>query len=195
MKLMSLEHGRLAYWGDFVVHGAALGWLTWHLCLYTAAWTLVLAVPLVVLGGAAWTLTEYLLHRCVLHGMPPFKRWHALHHARPQALIAGPTVLSSALLLLVAWPLWWALPLWAAQAWMAGFLAGYLLYGLLHHTLHQALHAAWPTDRGLRGWLHRRRRWHALHHHGQGARCYGVTTGFWDRRLGSSALGSPVRPC
>ena len=37
----------------------------------------------------------------------------------------------------------------------------------------------------LATWLQQRRRWHALHHHGSGTRCYGVSTAFWDRRFGS----------
>ncbi len=178
MKVLSLEHSSLAYWADFALHGTAALALALHLVWVTPWWPLWMALPVAALGWWAWTLAEYGLHRWVLHGVPPFKGWHALHHARPRALVAGPTVLSATLLALVALPVWWWLPLWAAEAWLLGFMVGYLAYGLVHHATHHG--------QGRRGWLLQRRRWHALHHHGRVGRCYGVSTGFWDHCLGSA---------
>lgn len=179
MGLVSLEHSKTVYWADFALHGAAVailaGALAWD---NGAAHRVPAALAVACAGWAAWTLVEYVLHRFVLHGLAPFKHWHALHHDRPAALIAGPTLLSASLLLLLVFlPAWLWLPHWAAEALVLGVVSGYLAYGLVHHATH---HWRMPA-----GWLQRRKRWHALHHHRQGAHCYGVTTGFWDRRFGS----------
>lgn len=53
-------------------------------------------------GWLAWTGIEYALHRWVLHRLPPFKRLHEAHHARPTAYIGTPTWPSAALFL-AAW--------------------------------------------------------------------------------------------
>lgn len=74
MGLLSLEHSKAAYRADLALHGAA------------------------VAGLAGWTAIEYAMHRFVLHGMPPFRAWHALHHARPSARIGAPTLLSGSLI-------------------------------------------------------------------------------------------------
>jgi hypothetical protein len=55
-------------------------------------------VALALLGLVAWTLLEYALHRFVLHGLQPFRTWHAEHHRRPRALIGTPTILSATLI-------------------------------------------------------------------------------------------------
>ena len=194
MGLLSLEHTTTAYWADFVLHGSAAVGLAVALVAWTPpdlAWRTALLLPL---GGAAWTLLEYLLHRFVLHGLQPFSHWHALHHARPRALICGPTVLSSALITgLVFAPAWAALGLRLAAALTLGVLLGYLAYGLMHHATHH-----W---RAGAGWLKRQKHWHALHHHAPVTGYFGVTTRLWDhvfasvptqRRPGSTNGSSPA---
>ena len=131
-------------------------------------------------GGALWTLAEYGLHRFVLHGLPPFDRWHAEHHRRPQALIGSPTLLSASLFaVLAAAPAVALLGAWPAAALMFGLLTGYLLYGVMHQGLHHVGPLAprrWP-------WLLRRRHWHGQHHRSGNAQPahFGVTSGLWDR--------------
>jgi sterol desaturase/sphingolipid hydroxylase (fatty acid hydroxylase superfamily) len=146
MGLLSLEHGRFAYRADFVLYGVVIAALAVDLVLRTtsgpswgsAAWELG---AWVVGGLLAWTLIEYLVHRFVLHGLRPFKGWHAAHHRDTSALIGLPTVFSAALFAgLVAAPAWWLLGADRAQAFTLGVLAGYLMYAVVHHLAHHT----WP---------------------------------------------------
>lgn len=189
MHWLTLEHSPGAYRADFYVYGAVL----------LALGALLLARPpdprllgWVVAGALGWTLLEYLLHRFVLHGLPPFKRWHAEHHRRPTALIAAPTLLTTTLFvaLLVLPGLAW-LGVWPTAALSLGLLGGYLAYGLIHHAIHRPMTA--DATRFGRRWLLKRRLWHGLHHrrmHGKTPGSppssvmegyYGVSSAFWDR--------------
>jgi len=190
MRWLAFEHSLGAYRADFFIYGTvsvALG------AALLAGPRDVRLLGWVAAGALGWTLLEYLLHRFVLHGLPPFKRWHAEHHRRPTALIAAPTLLTAllftALLLLPA--VWW-LGIWPAVALSFGLLNGYLAYGLTHHAIHGVSAGAKPTWI-VRRWLMRRRRWHGLHHR-RVARAapgrapasapqgyYGVSSIFWDR--------------
>lgn len=181
MGLLSLEHSPAVYWADFAWHAVvalSLAGLLAAGLLAAPGWPRAAAMlALVALGGLLWTLIEYMLHRFVLHGVPPFRHWHALHHQRPRALICGPTLLSSAgIAALVLAPAWALLGLPHAEALTLGVVLGYLVYGLAHHAAHHG---------GGGRWMQQRRRWHALHHHGAAAAGYGVSTGLWDRVFAS----------
>jgi cyclopropane-fatty-acyl-phospholipid synthase len=175
MGLFSLEQGPALYRADYVFYGfavAALAGLTWAELPPAHG---AQAVACVALGAAGWTLAEYALHRFVLHGLQPFSRWHAEHHARPTALISAPTLLSASLIIAFVFvPVLALAGAWPACALTFGVLTGYLAYAVTHHAVHH-----WH---GQNAWLLRRKRWHALHH---GTRAdpghYGVTTGVWDR--------------
>ena len=181
MGLFALEHSKVAYRADFALYGTAVAVLA--AVLWVAGprqqWLTMLALVLLGLGG--WTAIEYALHRFVLHGLQPFRRWHAQHHQRPTALICTPTVLSATLIAaLVFLPaLAWG-NLWRACALTLGLLGGYLVYTITHHATHH-----WRADNA---WLKQRKRWHALHHHRAVGKpgCYGVTSAFWDRVFGSA---------
>lgn len=195
MRWLAFEHSPAAYRADFVIYGAvsiALG-----IALLAGPWQLRLLGW--ALGGAlGWTLLEYLLHRFVLHGLPPFKHWHAEHHRRPGALIAAPTLLTASLFTTLLLLTGWGLGAWPAAALSFGLLNGYLAYGLTHHVIHQPATArshAWISRR----WLAQRRIWHGMHHRrlattaalagtplpftAQGY--YGVSSTFWDRVFGT----------
>lgn len=180
MKLLTLEHSKTAYQADVVFYGVAVALLATLLLLDAppAHWMRLSAC--VLIGAAAWTAMEYGAHRFVLHGLPPFSRWHAAHHERPSALICAPTVVSAALIGgLVFLPAWGLFGLWPAAALTQGVLVGYLFYTVTHHATHH-----W---RARRPWLRERKRWHALHHRrGEWPACYGVTTSFWDHVFGSA---------
>jgi cyclopropane-fatty-acyl-phospholipid synthase len=187
MNLIRIEHSRLAYRADFALYGAAIAALAGFL-LAAAPPSQGVAIAACVLAGLAlWTVVEYGLHRFVLHGVPPFRRWHAEHHARPTALICAPTILTASLIAgLVFLPALLMADLWPACALTLGLLAGYQVYAVTHHATHH-----W---RARSPWLRRRKQWHALHHHhaGEGA-CYGVTTGFWDHVFGSARAAARAR--
>lgn len=187
MRLLSFEHGRAAYRADFVLYGVAVAGLSvLLLAVGPSGHGLALGASLLA-GVLGWSLIEYLLHRFVLHGVAPFRRWHEQHHARPTALICTPTLLSATLIgLFVFLPAALLGDRWMACALTLGLLVGYLGYAVTHHAIHH-----W---RGDGAWLMRRKRWHALHHrHGGGARCYGVTGAFWDRVFGSAPAPAAVR--
>ncbi len=190
MGLLSLEHSPADYWADFAWHA------TVALALAVAVGAglpqapgsagLAAALALVLAGLLLWTLIEYLLHRFVLHRLPPFRHWHARHHERPRALICGPTLLSSVLIaVLVAAPAWAALGAAQAQALTLGLVLGYLAYGVVHHSAHHG---------GGGRWMQARRRWHALHHHAPVPAGYGVSTGLWDHVFASVPTAGPRRP-
>jgi len=174
MGLLTTEHGKAGYLADFVLYFVASATLAVLLAVVApyARRTEILAFAL--LGLVAWTLVEYVLHRFVLHGIQPFKAWHAEHHRRPRALIGTPTILSAALIAaLVFLPALVLSDLWRASALTFGLLTGYLVYAIVHHATHH-----WRVDNA---WLRKVKRHHALHHSpiavpGR----YGVSSAFWD---------------
>lgn len=174
MNLFSLEHGKLGYWTDFALYGAAVALLA-GLQLRAPRGQWLEDAVLSVSGLAGWTLIEYGMHRFVLHGLPPFNGWHAQHHLRPSALISAPTALSASLILVLVFvPAWLLAGTGPATALTFGVLVGYLAYAVAHHGTHH-----WRADNI---WSRRRKHWHAVHHHStQVGCCYGVTSGFWDR--------------
>jgi cyclopropane-fatty-acyl-phospholipid synthase len=179
MSPFTLEHSRWAYRADFALYGTAVVLLAAFL-LAAGPHELRLEIwALALLGLASWSAIEYALHRFVLHGLQPFQRWHAEHHERPTALICSPTLFSATLIAtLVFLPALVLGNLWRACALTLGVLSGYLAYAITHHATHH-----WRADNA---WLKQRKRWHALHHHRDGPRCYGVTSTFWDRVFGSA---------
>src|ERR1035441_8414894 len=188
MGLFTIEHGEAAYRADFALYGIAVAALAVFLPVAGPPGLQLQLLALALLGLASWTAIEYAIHRFVLHGLAPFKRWHEEHHQRPTALIGAPTILSASLIFgLVFLP---ALALggpWRACALTLGVLTGYLLYAITHHAAHH-----WHAESA---WLKRRKRWHALHHHNAGQLGgYGVTSAFWDHVFGTArASAASVR--
>lgn len=179
MGAVNLEHSKSAYTADFAFYTLAILAIAVYLTVFSAGnhWTDGINLVLTFISGlCAWSLVEYLLHRFVLHGLQPFKRWHFEHHIRPTALIGAPTVLSSGLIFtLVFLPAWASMGLQGAAALTLGVLVGYLAYATVHHGVHH-----W---RAKSAWLIKRKRWHALHHHADTAHApgrYGVSTSLWD---------------
>ena len=181
MSILSFEHGPFAYRAGFALYGVAVVGLSALLVGRAPHGSGLDLIAMCAAGLAAWTLIEYLFHRFLLHGLSPFREWHAKHHARPTARIASPTLFSASLLVVLVYlPAWLLVGSWAACALTLGVTAGYLAYAVAHHATHH-----W---RASSRWLKGKKRWHAAHHH-QGAgqlRCFGVTNSFWDRVFGTS---------
>lgn len=173
MGSSALEHSKLAYRADFVIYALAVVLIACALLMAGPRTDRPFMATLVVLGLLGWSLLEYVAHRFVLHGLPPFSVWHAAHHDRPTALICTPTLLSGSLIaVLVFLPALLLSNLWRGSALTLGVLVGYLAYSCVHHAVHH-----WH---GGGRWLRRRKYCHAKHHRKGDAGYYGVTTSFWD---------------
>lgn len=180
---------RLSDWGyraDFYVYPVLI-----VACATVTLWHAPLralgpAIAAAGMGLIAWTALEYLLHRWLLHRVPPFNRLHALHHANPSALIGTPTWLSAPLFL----ALWAALTLEAtalvAGGLTTGLMIGYLAYAAVHDAVHHR--RARPGS-----WLHHAKLRHARHHRVEASSEFGVSSGLWDAILRTSSRTSP--PC
>ncbi|KAB2970239.1 sterol desaturase family protein [Zoogloea sp.] len=131
-------------------------------------------------GLIAWTPVEYLLHRFILHGLEPFRRWHLEHHRQPDAPMRTPVVFSLAFVFaLLMLPFLLVTDTGAALALSGGLLLGHLVQESVHHRLHRA-------PRAGAGWLARRQCFHAFHHHDDDAMAFGTLTAFWDCLLGTA---------
>ena len=187
MGLLNFEHGKVAHRADIALFGIAVAVLAGSAWVAKPDGRGFAACGWALSGLAAWTLVEYLLHRFVLHRLPPFKRLHATHHQHPTALIGSPTLMTTALFgLLVFAPSHAAFGLWRACALTLGMVGGYLAFTIVHHGVHH-----W---RGSARWLQRRRRWHGLHHRSPAQpACFGVTSGFWDHVFGTDGARPVTR--
>jgi sterol desaturase/sphingolipid hydroxylase (fatty acid hydroxylase superfamily) len=174
--LVSPVMSRRMFFLDFIAYPLAI-----LACLAAAfsAGDALAPFGLIVLGLGAWTLAEYLIHRFVLHHLPGVAAVHMAHHHAPRDLIGTPTAFTlAAFYLLAFWPLMHLAGLRPAAAFMAGLLAGYLAYAAVHYAVH---HLGSGGSRMMR----RLKRQHALHHHGNSDRNFGVTTAFWDWVFGT----------
>jgi hypothetical protein len=161
----------------------------------------MISISWFALGGAAWTASEYVIHRFVGHGpkrapkasllerLTPsglaaeFNREHLAHHTDPSYF--APT--SRKLLAAVA-----VIPTMGAAltpfvgprralSFALGFGAVYGAYELMHRRIHT--HA----PRGAYGkWM---RRHHLYHHHRTPKMNHGVTTAIWDHVFGTHSAG------
>ena len=125
-------------------------------------------------GLCGWTLLEYVVHRWVFHRAPWIRQQHAAHHDDPKALVGTPTWLSVATLFVIAMlPSVIVAGLALGSSFTAGLVLGYLWYCTVHYGAHQ-WHAAG------RGYFHRMKRRHAIHHQVEVGSNFGVTTSVWD---------------
>jgi sterol desaturase/sphingolipid hydroxylase (fatty acid hydroxylase superfamily) len=171
------------HFGDFVtiplailMFAALAGLSRWHL---------------VVVGMAAWTLLEYLVHRFAFHRFPLGRSLHQLHHDHPSDPDAERSSLSTPL---VASPFGFLLlgtaGLENGSAIFAGLLSGYLVFIAVHYAVHR-----WPIEPG--SWLYPTKIRHLTHHRLENCN-FGVTTAFWDiafrtsARAGSGRVSSAV---
>ena len=136
----------------------------------------------VLAGALTWTLAEYGLHRFAMHAMGGrglASREHLSHHADVTYFSpASKKILSAASSAAVAWPSVAAVTdRRVATAFTAGMITTYFGYEVAHRRIHT--HP--PVNRYGR-WA---RRHHLGHHFGAPMRNFGVTSGVWDRLLGT----------
>jgi len=128
---------------------------------------------LVLVGIAAWTLLEYLVHRFVFHRYSVGRRLHRLHHDHPSDPDAERSSLSTPL---IAFPIGFLLivttGLEDGSAIFAGLLLGYLVFIVVHYAVHR-----WPIEPN--SWLYSAKMRHLTHHRFDNCN-YGVATIFWD---------------
>jgi sterol desaturase/sphingolipid hydroxylase (fatty acid hydroxylase superfamily) len=128
---------------------------------------------LVVLGFAAWTFLEYLVHRAVFHQQSLGRRLHQLHHDNPGDADAERSSLSTPLLALpVGYLLIVVAGLEDGSAMFAGLLLGYLAFIAIHYAVHRC-----RIEPG--SLLYPAKLRHLLHHRVETCN-FGVTTDFWD---------------
>ena len=181
-----LQLSKWAYRADFVVYPMLIGVLGTVSLERAKAAAAARWFAEVLAGLLLWTLLEYVLHRWVLHRMPPVRRLHALHHAHPGALIGTPTWLSAALFMLVGAALALEVSMQTAGGLVVGLMSGYLVYALVHDAVHHR--AARPGS-----WLHGAKLRHARHHRPPSTTDFGVTSGLWDRVFGTAARPTQAR--
>lgn len=138
-------------------------------------------VPLIILGVAVWTFTEYNMHRFVFHYMPPGEwgkkinfMFHGVHHDYPRdskRLVMVPVI---SLPLCVAFFFLFSYILGGknVNAFFVGYLIGYLFYDMTHYALH---HVNFKS----KFWLELKQH-HMVHHYSDPDNGYGVSTKFWD---------------
>jgi dihydroceramide fatty acyl 2-hydroxylase len=137
-----------------------------------SSWTS--GLMLLAAGLTVWTLLEYLLHRFMLHGVEPFRRWHLQHHLHPDVPMRTPILFSLTLVLALAiLPALLSADMGFAAPFSCGLILGHLLQEVVHHRLHKSL---LPSG----NWIKARWRHHDFHHHHDEHSNYGTLTGFWD---------------
>jgi sterol desaturase/sphingolipid hydroxylase (fatty acid hydroxylase superfamily) len=152
---------------------------------------LVRALAFSLLGFAAWTLMEYLVHRFVLHvAFPAGKSWtsrllhrlfdasHADHHAQPFDGYHINGHLDTLFIAVWAMPLSFLAPPYTASVAVAALFAGYTAVEWAHHAMHFC-NFRWRYFQYVR-------RRHLYHHSRLGVgTAYGITSDFWDKVLGT----------
>ena len=138
-------------------------------------------VGLFVGGLAAWTLTEYLLHRFIFHykaksefGKKIHFVFHGVHHDYPsdsKRLVMPPSIsIPLAVLFFFIFRLIFGEIL--MLPFFAGFILGYLFYDISHYAIHHFnMHSKF--------WLAIKNH-HMLHHYQDEYKGYGVSSPFWD---------------
>jgi len=149
---------------------------------------LLLLCVLVCVGMCAWTLLEYIIHRCIFHSSPGSSPLlislhfilHGIHHKVP--FDSGRLVMPIPVACVTYMLLYSLLALTLAPATMycvlAGITLGYVRYDLTHYYLHNA-----HPQKGTH--LYRLKRRHIYHHFSNHSKCYGVSTSFWDHVFGT----------
>ena len=174
------------YYADIVLYPAVVAALSIYEMSNSTAMARYHWIAACLLGVAAWTLIEYLIHRFVFHVVPPAMQMHLDHHSDPRATIGTPIWVSIGAFTSFGFaPLWWYFGYEIATGGLAGLLIGYSWYVMVHHAVHH-----WQIDQT--SWLYVAKVRHAMHYYRTDERNFGVTTGFWDWIFGTTLEARPV---
>lgn len=174
--VLKMASGAGNYWTCFVTDPLTIGFfLFWDAVILRSD-----LLGLSVAAGAglmSFSLAEYVFHRWVYHeGETPARTAHEKHHESPEALLALPWFIVSAIMGSV----WLVFAYWLRIHYVAGFtaglLTGFVFYGLLHH-VHHHFH--------FKNRLYRKLRAHHFIHHEHPDTNFGVTSRVWDRIFGT----------
>jgi sterol desaturase/sphingolipid hydroxylase (fatty acid hydroxylase superfamily) len=179
-----MQLSKPSYYADFVIYPVLIVVLPAVTLIKTRGAGTLSFIGLCVIGGFAWTLFEYLLHRYLLHEVPILQEMHEAHHADPTALTGTPSWASTSFVLLgIFLPLYWVFGFEKGSALTTGLMIGYLIYVSVHHATHH-----WRLTPG--SWLYGLKHRHGRHHFSKVPGNFGVTTQFWDIVFGTR-LESP----
>lgn len=174
--VIRLASGAGNYWTCFVTDPLTIGFfLFWEVVILRSD---LLGLSLAAGAGfLSFSLAEYVFHRWVYHeGETPARTAHEKHHESPEALVAMPWFIVSAIMGSV----WLVFSYWLrihfVAGFTAGFLAGFVFYGILHHVHHHF---------DFKSRLYRKLRSHHFIHHQHPGKNFGVTTRIWDRIFGT----------
>ena len=150
------------------------------------------SAALLLAGWGTWTLSEYVLHRWVMHGRNGvLSRPHRQHHAQPESVDGTDTLAARARVVLVLAStglLGWQVASGGGLTFLVAWAAGYISYEVFHWRSHE--NEPLPLIRHYELWLRRRH----LHHHFSDVRAnYGVTVDLWDRLFGTFEKPSRLR--
>lgn len=158
-----------------------------------------------MLGSAAWSASEYVLHRFVGHGkkrtparslfarvtpsglLAEFNREHLAHHADPTYFAPTRTKMlaAAAIIPAVSSALWPLVGARRATSFAVGFAASYATYEVLHRRIHTH-----PPRNAYGRWM---RKNHLLHHYRSPRTSHGVTSPIWDVVFRTTAEAGRLR--
>lgn len=139
----------------------------------------------VLSGWLFFTFIEYAIHRWGYHGPEsPLTQVHVFHHADGDVLVGAPFFYPLVIISVVI-----AVAQLFAPFPLVAVFAGTILIVYECQTFIHAIAHAWPGARGIRarGIVKRLRRHHMIHHAGDGATNFGMSTTLWDRVFGTYA--------
>lgn len=135
-----------------------------------------------LIGVAAWTFLEYLIHAWLSHIFTTFATpLHQVHHRDPHAVFTIGAWIPVAL----TWIGGIAIFGFASgMIFYTGMTVGFIAYELIHYRLHFAAPSG-PVEAYLRNR-------HLVHHFRDPRACFGVTSGLWDLVFGTEPFGKQM---
>ncbi|MFQ5607259.1 MAG: sterol desaturase family protein [Candidatus Zixiibacteriota bacterium] len=191
LELLSRTHPAVVV----IIYLPIVAALLWHGAALPGV-GVALAGALAVAGVITWTITEYWLHRTIMHWIPE-KPWgsrmhfwvHGVHHDWPDdpyRLVMPPTVsMALFLVFLGLFNLAFGKFCWAFHG---GFTLGYIIYDLTHYYVHHS--------KPQYAWVRALQKHHLFHHFNPkyDERKFSITVPFWDRMFGTDTPVESGKP-